>query len=242
MDETPEFDKFARDYSGGGNEDPLKRLFGESLDQFIYVKAKWLWNYLQRSLDRTIINERAHLLDYGCGTGEMLKYLKRFGFSGYLHGADISLAMLEEAEKRWDTAEKPLFSRIGETTTDFADNAFSCIVATCVFHHIGPDKRDNVLQEIKRILIPGGVLVVFEHNPYNWLTRLIVKRSVIDRNAILLYPAEIRDRFSNAAFTDFLLEYLMFFPPQVKSINRFEKYLSWCPMGAQYAAVGRKAC
>jgi ubiquinone/menaquinone biosynthesis C-methylase UbiE len=239
MAKTSAFAKFARDYSGG-NEDPLKRLFGETLDQFIYVKAKWLWNYLHKSQDKIILNEQYHLLDYGCGTGEMLKWLILFGFPGCLHGADVSQAMLEEAEKRWGTAQMPLFSCIGETKTDFADNSFSCITATCVFHHIKPDKRDSVLREIKRILVPGGILVVFEHNPFNPMTRLIVKRAVIDKDTILLYPSEIRDRFTCAAFVDCLLEYLMFFPPKINILNRLEKYLSWCPLGAQYAAVGRK--
>jgi ubiquinone/menaquinone biosynthesis C-methylase UbiE len=240
MTKTPAFTKFARDYSAG-NEDPLKRLFGENLDQFIYVKAKWLWNYLRKSQYKILLNERYHLLDYGCGTGEMLNWLKLFGFPGYLYGADVSQSMLDEAEKRWGTTtQKPLFSCIGETITDFADNSFSCITATCVFHHIEPDNRDNVLREIKRILAPGGLLVVFEHNPFNPMTQLIVKRSVVDKDAILLHPSEIRDRFTDAAFVDFLLEYLMFFPPRIRMLNSLEEYLSWCPLGAQYAAVGRK--
>jgi ubiquinone/menaquinone biosynthesis C-methylase UbiE len=239
MEKAPEFDKFARGYSGG-NEDPLKRLFGENLDEFVYIKAKWLWNYLHKSQDKTILNEKYHLLDYGCGTGEMLKWLQMFGFPGNLQGADVSQAMLDEAEKRWTTLPKPLFSCIGETKTDFADNSFSCIVATCVFHHIDSDERDAVLREIKRILVPGGILVVFEHNPFNPLTRLIVKRAAVDKNAILLYPAEIRDRFQKVFGVDYLLEYLMFFPPRIKMLYRLEKYLSRCPLGAQYAAVGRK--
>ena len=208
------FDKFAHDYSGG-NEDPLKRLFGENLDQFIYVKARWLWNYLQQSQGKIKLNEKFNLLDYGCGTGEMLKWIKLFGFPGYLHGADVSQAMLKEAEKRWDTAPKPVFSCISETKTDFSDDSFSCIVATCVFHHIKPDKRNNVMREIKRILAPGGLLVVFEHNPFNPMTRLIVKRAIIDKDATLLYPSDIRDRFANAALTDCLLEYLMLFLPKL---------------------------
>jgi len=239
MAKVLKFDRYARDYSGG-NEDSLKRLFGENIDQFIYVKAKWLWNYLQIRPDKTKLNKNYQLLDYGCGTGEMLKWLKLFGFPGYLHGADVSRAMLEEAEKRWDAASKPLFSCISETKTHFTDNSFSCIVATCVFHHIEPEKRDLVLREIKRILVPGGILVVFEHNPYNPMTRLIVKRAVIDKDAILLYPAETRDRFQKADFRDYIQEYTMFFPPRIKTLNNVEKYLSWCPLGAQYVAVGRK--
>jgi hypothetical protein len=63
---------------------------------------------------------------------------------------------------------------------------------------------------------------------------------VFDKDAIPLYPSEIRDRFTGAAFVDCLLEYLMFFPPKISMLNSFEEYLNWCPLGAQYAAVGRK--
>jgi ubiquinone/menaquinone biosynthesis C-methylase UbiE len=236
---TPEFDKFARDYSGG-NDDPLKRLFGDNLDQFIYVKAKWLWNYLTRGHLRILPAAGYNLLDYGCGTGEMLKWLKVFGFPGHLHGADVSPAMLDEAEKRWGTFQKPLFSCISETKSDFADNSFHCVVATCVFHHIEPQKRDNVLQEIKRILVPGGDLIIFEHNPFNPITRLIVKRAAIDKNAVLLYPNEIRDRYNKVSFANCKLEYIMFFPPSIEAFQRFERYLWWLPLGAQYVAVGTK--
>lgn len=239
MGKIPEFNSFAQGYSGG-NEDPLKRLFGETLDQFIYVKANWLWNYLAKGQAKISPDKDYHLLDYGCGTGELLKWLKIFGFSGHLYGADISPAMLEEAEKRCEGFQKPLFSCISGIKTDFPEAFFHCVVAACVFHHIEPEKRDNVLQEIKRILAPGGVLVIFEHNPLNPLTRLIVKRAAIDKHAILLYPKEIRARYNKAAFANYKLEYLMFFPPSLKGFLKFEKYLRRFPLGAQYAAVGEK--
>lgn len=239
MAKAREFDKFVRDYTGG-NEDPLKRLFGENLDQFIYIKARWLWNYLTEISDQINFNENYYLLDYGCGTGEMLRWMKLFGFPGQLHGADVSRAMLAEAEKRCDTASRPLFSCIGETKTDFADNSFHCIVATCVFHHIEPDKRDIVLAEMKRILIPRGIIVIFEHNPLNPLTRLIVKRAAIDKNAVLLYPREIEDRLFKSSLVNITREYIMFFPPNLKIFNRLEKYLRWLSLGAQYVVVGRK--
>jgi ubiquinone/menaquinone biosynthesis C-methylase UbiE len=239
MAKGPEFDKYARDYSGG-NEDRIRRMFGKDIDQFIYVKAKWLWSYLRNNLNKAILNENCKLLDYGCGTGEMLKWLKLLGFSGQLYGCDVSQAMLVEAENRWNDSPKPLFSCIGETKTDFADNYFSFIVATCVFHHIDPDKRDTVLREVKRILKPGGIFAVFEHNPFNPVTRLIVKRAVIDKNAVLLYPKETRNRFDKALFTDSILEYIMFFPPNIKIFHKLEKYLTWFPLGAEYVVVGRK--
>ncbi|MCK4820991.1 class I SAM-dependent methyltransferase [bacterium] len=239
MEKIQEFDRYAHSYSGG-NEDPLKRLFGENLDQFIYVKAKWLWNYLVQNQEKKLPNKGYHLLDYGCGTGEMLKWLKIFGFPGHLHGADVSQAMLDEAEKRWDTFQKPIFSCIDKTKTNFDNNSFDYIVATCVFHHIEPNLRDDVLQEIKRILVPGGKLIIFEHNPFNPMTRFIVKRAAIDKNAVFLYPKEIRFRFQKTMLLIHRLDYLMFFPPSIKFFQRFEKYLGRFPLGAQYVVVGKK--
>ncbi|HAJ26875.1 MAG TPA: hypothetical protein DCG53_06455 [Syntrophus sp. (in: bacteria)] len=237
MEKMPEFDKYARGYSGG-HEDPLKRLFGKDLDQFIYVKAKWLWHFLSR--EKALSDRRLRLLDYGCGTGEMLKWLSLFGFPGHMYGADISSDMIKEAERRCNEPPKPFLSCIGETKTNFDGNYFDYVVATCVFHHIEREIRDDVLREIERILVPGGKLIIFEHNPINPMTRLIVKRAVIDRDAILLYPREIKCRFDRVILKLCRLEYLMFFPPNMKPLHRLEKFLSWCPMGAQFAAVGQK--
>lgn len=241
IEKKSKFDRFARGYSGG-NEDPLKRLFGDNLEEFIYVKAKWLWNYLTQCQEKITIDEKCQLLDYGCGTGEMLKWLKLLGFPGSLYGVDVSPAMLDEAKNRWDTFPKPIFTSIRETKTNFADDSFHCIVATCVFHHIEPEKRNDVLHEINRILIPGGSLIIFEHNPFNPMTRLVVKRAVIDKNSVLLYPKEVLDRYNKASFARCKLEYLMFFPPRMKVFLGIERCLRWCPLGAQYAAVGEKRC
>lgn len=235
----PEFDKYASGYTGGLDV-PILRAFGESVDQFIYVKALWLWNYLNRGQEKKKLDNEYKLLDYGCGTADMLKWLVMFGFPGGIHGADVSEAMLAEAEKRWSLSSKPLFSLISETETKFADNYFSCVVATCVFHHIEPAKRNAVLQQIKRILEPGGMLVIFEHNPLNLLTRLIVRRAAVDKNAVLLYPSEIKTRYKNVQLNYETLDYVMFFPPKIKGISKMEQYLSWCPLGGQYAIVGRK--
>ena len=45
---SAEFDQYAADYSGG-MDDPLKRLMGSNLNQFITVKVKWLLDDLQKN-------------------------------------------------------------------------------------------------------------------------------------------------------------------------------------------------
>ena len=41
-------------------------------------------------------------------------------------------------------------------------------------------------------LRPKGRIYIFEHNPFNPVTRWVVKHTAIDRNAVLLKPAEVR--------------------------------------------------
>lgn len=237
MNKISEFDRFARNYSGG-NEDPLKRFFGRNLDYFIRVKALWLWRYLQREGED--LGQEYRLLDYGCGTGEMLKWIHNFGFQGSLHGADISEAMINSAERRWLGSQKPVFTLVGKTKTPFSKNNFNCIVATNVFHHINPSLRNDVLRELKRVLKSGGKIVIFEHNPLNPLTRIIVRRAVIDRNAVLLYPEEVIRSCRNVGLKIGEIRYLMFFPPRLSFFDGMDRLLEWCPLGAQYAVAARK--
>jgi hypothetical protein len=42
------------------------------------------------------------------------------------------------------------------------------------------------MKEIQRVLRPGGVFSLIEHNPLNPVTRLIVSRTPVDGNAKLL--------------------------------------------------------
>ena len=43
--------------------------------------------------------------------------------------------------------------------------------AACVFHHIEPNAHRLWLRELLRVTSGDGVFVLFEHNPYNPLTR-----------------------------------------------------------------------
>ncbi|MBV8408746.1 MAG: hypothetical protein JOY64_14015, partial [Alphaproteobacteria bacterium] len=64
-----EFDRHAVGYDGG-LDNPVKRLLGNSADQFIAVKARWL---LRR--EPGLKSGRLALLDYGCGAGDLLRVL-----------------------------------------------------------------------------------------------------------------------------------------------------------------------
>lgn len=90
-----EFDRHAADYDGG-LDNPIKRMMGNSQDQFIAVKARWL---LRR--EPALSQGGLDLLDYGCGTADLLRVLAGLGARATFAGCDVSTGMLAEVAKRW---------------------------------------------------------------------------------------------------------------------------------------------
>ena len=66
------------------------------------------------------------------------------------------------------------------------------MTAVCVYHHVEPGDRAPLTAEIRRVLKPGGMLAIIEHNPLNPVTRAVVKRIPLDRDAQLLSAREAR--------------------------------------------------
>jgi hypothetical protein len=87
-------------------------------------------------------------------------------------------------------------------------------------------------------LAPGGRLFVFEHNPYNPLTRRAVRDCPFDDDAILLPPGEVRGLLQRAALAGVRQDFVLFFPRSLARLRPLEPWLRWCPLGAQTLTVG----
>ena len=235
-----EFDEYADGYQGG-MEDPIKRFFGASAEAFIDVKVQWLLRDLIR-LPLSLVHspKEIRLLDFGCGIGSFLQSLNRNGFSGQAEGCDLSEKMIQEARKRWKGSQIPSLHVSTIVTTPFEMGSFDLVTACCVFHHIPIEKRQTVFSELARILKPGGRLVVFEHNPLNLLTQLIVRRAPIDRHAILLYAGDTRSGMKAAGLNRIRTNYFLFFPLWFRWLQDIERRLCGIPFGGQYVVVGEK--
>jgi hypothetical protein len=91
-----------------------------------------------------------------------------------------------------------------------------------------------------RVLRPGGLAVVFEHNPYHPATQWVVRTTKIDQNAILLPPREVRTGFCSVGLRDIQKRYLLFFPPRWRWLQPVERWLEKLPLGGQYVIVAVK--
>ena len=144
-----------------------------------------------------------------------------------LVGVDLSAEMVASAAKRNPDVEYV----VSETSTfPFADASFDVAFASCVLHHVARGERAALVSEMARVVRPGGLVVVLEHNPVNPATRLVVARCEFDADAVLLGVRETRTLLATAGLTEVERAYLLFFPWR----NRFERRLARLPLGAQY--------
>jgi SAM-dependent methyltransferase len=115
------------------------------------------------------------VLDYGCGPGYLTKYLFDHG-ARHVTGIDISEGEIEQARLNADNngyADRSRFLAVDAHATGFADDSFDLIVGASILHHL--DLR-LALEEIRRILRPGGRAVFLEplwHNPILRLGRAL---------------------------------------------------------------------
>ena len=94
------------------------------------------------------------------------------------------------------------------------------------------------MQSIMHLLAPNASLVIFEHNPYNPVTRYMVHTCPFDRDAVLLRPAEIRQLVTASGIQVVRSDFTLFFPAFLRGLRPFEPYLRRVPLGGQYVVQG----
>jgi SAM-dependent methyltransferase len=205
---------------------------GSNLDFFISAKAEEL---LELAKERLGESHQLSFLDVGCGPGETDRFLHRQ--VGRLTGVDVAPVMLERARRRNPWAEYR-HSASGDPLP-FEDGAFDVCFAICVFHHVEREERLPLLEEMKRVCRPGGLVALFEHNPLNPLTRHAVHHCEFDRDAELLSRREAA-RLLRGTGLHAEGRYILFFTRESRLLRGIESRLGWLPLGAQYLVFAQR--
>jgi SAM-dependent methyltransferase len=203
---------------------------GERKEYFAKARIDWL---RERLKDLGVTPKAA--LDFGCGTGTSCPLLLQVDGVESVLGADISEQSLDVA-RSLHGSDHVRFGLIDDLPRDGFDLAF----CNCAFHHIPPDDRGAALSSIRASLRPGGLFALFENNPLNPGTRLVMSRIPFDRNAITLRPSESRRMLRGAGFEVLRTDFLFFFPRVLAALRPLEPFLSQVPLGAQYMCLSRK--
>jgi ubiquinone/menaquinone biosynthesis C-methylase UbiE len=110
------------------------------------------------------IREGACVLDYGCGPGGYtLAVTELAGPSGRVYAADVNPLALKRVRAR---AAKKGFSNIETIQTDCATGLQSASVDVALLYDTCHDLVDpaDVLEELHRVLKPGGILSFSDHH------------------------------------------------------------------------------
>ena len=144
MDKKNDYDRFARIYSDDAEHNAFNALY-------------------ERPESLRLMGDVAGLkvLDAGCGSGAHAAAL--IAGAATVTGIDKSSGMLALAHERLGSAAA-LFEADLAAPLPFADGAFDCILAALVLHYV--EDWGLPLREFRRVLVPGGRLVISTHHPF----------------------------------------------------------------------------
>lgn len=204
---------------------------GQGVRFFTELKARALLDVAERRLGDPA---GLDVLDVGCGIGltdELL--VSRFGT---LTGVDVVAGVVEDAARRNPSVRYRVYDG---RRLPFEDAGFDLTFVVNVIQVLPPRERPGIVRELARVTRPGGLVVAFEHNPLNPLTRLVVRRCSFGHDAAMLTRREALGLLEQAGLTIDESRYVVFFPWRGEGFRALERRLGRLPLGAQFYLAGR---
>lgn len=229
MSKHAEFDEYADNYDAA-----LERgisLSGEDKDYFARRRMEWLRHSLHGLTDHPL-----RVMDFGCGSGTATPFFFEVLGASFVLGVDTSAKSLDVARRQYGS-DRTEFQPIDQYQPS---GTIDLVYCNGVFHHIPPGDRAKALGRIWDSLIPGGAFAVWENNPLNPGTRLVMSRIPFDRDAVTLTAREARRMLQARGFEVLRTDHLFIFPRVLKRLRAVEAMLSSLPFGAQYQVLCRK--
>jgi tRNA (uracil-5-)-methyltransferase TRM9 len=150
-------------------------------DVFNQIAPGWYnyrhWTIFRRELE-TLAKEwrQGKLLNLGCGHGaDFLPFTKNFE----LYGVDFSDEMIRLARKYAGKFDFKVNLSIADVCyLPYYNETFDYIVSVATYHHLKKEQQLTALQELRRVLKPGGAAFITVWNrwqPRFWLQRKEVR-------------------------------------------------------------------
>ena len=223
-----EFDRYDNSYDDAVNR--AISFSGQKVESFSRAKADDLLRTIAAHFNSP---RRLSLLDVGCGIGNYHPLLAPF--VGSVSGVDVSGACIAKAKVRNPSVS---YAAYNGDHLPYPDQQFDVTFCTCVLHHVPPERWPQFVGEMYRVTRAGGLLVVYEHNPKNLLTRKVVRDCAFDRDAVLLTMAQTGQLLTAAGCTNVATRSILTLPPIGGFVERLDGLFAKLPLGSQYRATG----
>jgi SAM-dependent methyltransferase len=133
-------------------------------------RLRTAWGLIDRQHNQLIASRLTgtRVLDIGCGYGALVDYLRAKGFQA--EGIDFDPESVEAARQLFPSAAVRLEN--AETLEHYPAASFDSIVLKDALHHLVCEGDfPTASRTIRRLLVPGGRVVVLDPNPM-WILKL----------------------------------------------------------------------
>jgi SAM-dependent methyltransferase len=137
------------------------------------------WTELRLAAVRDLVDphEGERVVDLGCAAGAVTHYLSGFGCR--VIGVDAEALAIETASSLFAELE---FVQADVSDLPFPDGSFDKAVAADLVEHLDDRTFARMLDEVHRVLVPGGTLSIYTPNPKHAIERLKARDLILAQN------------------------------------------------------------
>jgi len=175
-----------------------------------------LWDDMK--ISEPYLRDSMRVLDIGCGTGRLYQIFQKFQDVAYI-GVDQSDGQIAVAREQFPEAD---YRVVEMTELPFEDESFDMVYCIATLHHLPtPELRLKALREMKRVLKPGGHIIMTNWNLRSNTVKKIVEKGKLkqdgqdfivpwlhsqgevlgERYYYAFYPEELEDLFTEVGLT-----------------------------------------
>jgi len=201
---------YVREYFSEHARQWLRRAYDDGRHPRAYPVGVQRLRLTMEAVVERLGSRRGHLVDLGCGGGELCAHAAGLGFE--VTGVDIAGGMIEEAEGRRRTLSEAVLRRLQLREGDALASGLpagdaDAVTAIGLVEYLDTD--DGFFREAARLLRPGGVLVVSCRNRlFNLASLNDYTQREIEGGAARALLAELRGFASDAGGHDRLKEFV----------------------------------
>ncbi len=131
----------------------------------------------QREYINTYIRPKKgdRILDIGCGTGRILRYLPECDYLG----ADLSQKYIKRAKKRQFSGKTRFISSDVNEFLENSNEQFDIIIGFGLLHHLDDEEAKKMVKRAKDSLLPGGRLVTLDgvyHDNQSVISKFLIDK------------------------------------------------------------------
>jgi cyclopropane fatty-acyl-phospholipid synthase-like methyltransferase len=131
----------------------------EGYDEFLRTEGEHLSRRLRQAFAFAAVEAGMTVLDIGCGRGEIVRHVARIGARAF--GIDYAQAAVRLSQRTMHN-ESGIYgiARANARHLPFVDGRFDRVLMFDVVEHLQPWELEVTLQEARRVLKPGGKIVI----------------------------------------------------------------------------------